>query len=218
MFQTINSALLSSPILRLPLLDLLVLLLELPGVVPHSPMVDLHVAHSHQGGQHGLYNLLPVLQDSNAMNTNLQCGHAASRWLGPHYVLTGGGEGDGHLGHGLQDRVVTEQFPGLVPGTIKYDQSRYGGGCDGCQRDRVRPRVEDHGGGVREDGGKGGVFARKLPPSVDSAAARSKTKLQHFTGADVALDLPRVLEDDQLGGGGDEGGGEVGAPADSEGT
>ena len=75
--------------------------------------------------------------------------------------------------------------------------------------------VEDHGGGVREDGGEGGVFARKLPPCVDSAAARRKTKLKHFTGPDVALDLPRMLEDDQLGGGGDEGGGEVGAPADS---
>jgi hypothetical protein len=82
-------------------------------------MVDLHVAHCQQGGQHGLDDLLPVQHYSNAMNTNLQCGHAARRWICPHYVLTGGhgGEGDRHLGHGQQDGIVTEQLPGLVPGT-----------------------------------------------------------------------------------------------------
>jgi hypothetical protein len=67
-----------------------------------------------------------------------------------------GGKGDDHLGHGLHYGVVTEQLLGLVPGTIKYYQSRYGGGWDGRQRDRVRPRVEDHCGGVREDGAEGG--------------------------------------------------------------
>jgi len=60
-------------VLRFSLFVFPVLLLELLGVMPNGTVVDLHVAHGHQGGQHRLDDLLPVLQYSYAMDTNLQC-------------------------------------------------------------------------------------------------------------------------------------------------
>ena len=62
------------------------------------------------------------------------------------------------------------------------------------------------------------MSARKLPACVDSTASRSKTKLKHLTSPDVALGLPRVLEDDQLGYDVNAGRREMPTPANCKGT
>ena len=62
------------------------------------------------------------------------------------------------------------------------------------------------------------MSARKLPACVDRTAAMNKTKLKHLTSPDVALDLPGVLEDDQLGGDVNAGRREMPTPANCKRT
>lgn len=65
--------------LRLSLLKLLVflfkqslLLFELLAVMTDCSVVDLEVAHRHQGSQQGLYNLWPPLQYGETVNSCLK--------------------------------------------------------------------------------------------------------------------------------------------------